>query len=44
MELGQIPWQIVLTKKMRGHMEKKVYENREIVSVSAVEVWVHRDS
>jgi len=42
--LGSITWRMVLTKKLRGHLRKKLHGNREIAGEWAVGLWVHRDS
>jgi len=42
--LGQITWWIVCWQKMRGHIGKKLFGNREIVFKWTVGVWEHTDS
>ena len=42
--LGQITWWIVCWQKLRGHIWKKLYENREIVVARTVGVWEHTNS
>jgi len=42
--LGQITWWIVCWQKMRSHIGKKLFGNREIVFNWTVGVWEHTDS